>query len=277
MEVIFEERAMVIKADDLSALIIADLHLGFEHTLYETKGIVYPAQDASMLKRISALVEKHTIEDVHIIGDVKHSITVHSPPNWKSIPDLMSALSDLCKIHVIPGNHDGDLLPLLPRSVSLLDVRGTVVGEGEETVGLLHGHSWPSQKVLETPMLVIGHNHPTLRNVRFVDAPEIDRAGRRRFAGVIPVILRSKLDKTCVRQNIDAPESSGDSEGVAVTIPSFNELLSGVQVNTPKTTFYGPFFENGCADILKSDVYSIAGVYLGTVESLRERFNEMIK
>ncbi len=277
MEVIFEDRAMVIKADDLRALIVADLHLGFEHTLYEEKGIAFPAQDASMLKRISSIVEKHTIEDIYIIGDIKHSITVHSPPNWQSVPNLMLALSNLCRVHVIPGNHDGDLLPLLPRSVFLLDVRGTVVGEGGETVGLLHGHSWPSPKVLESPMLVIGHNHPTLRNVKNVDAPEIDRAGRRRFAGVIPVILRSKLDKTCVRQNIGAPEAPDDSEGVVVTLPSFNELFSGVQVNTPKTTFYGPFFENGCADILKSDVYSMAGVYLGTVESLRKRFNEMIK
>lgn len=277
MEVIFEDRAMVIKADDFRVLIVADLHLGFEHALYEERGIAYPVQNASLLKRISTLVEKHAIEDIHIIGDVKHSIAVHSPPNWQSVPDLMSALSDLCRIHVIPGNHDGDLLPLLPRSVSLLDVRGIVIGEGEETVGLLHGHSWPSPKVLEAPMLVIGHNHPTLRNVRSVDAPEIDRAGRRRFAGVIPVILRSKLDRNCVRQNIGAPEAPDDSEGVVVTLPSFNELFSGVQVNTPRTTFYGPFFENSCADILKSDVYSIAGVYLGTVESLRERFNEMIK
>lgn len=277
MEVILEDRALVVKADDLRVLLIADLHLGFEHSLYEAKGIAYPAQDASMLKRISSLVEKHTIRDIHVIGDVKHSITADSRPNWQSIPDFMSALSDLCKIHVIPGNHDGNLLPLLPRSVTLLDVRGTLVAEGEETIGLLHGHAWPSPKVLGAQTLVTGHNHPTLRKVRTVDAPEIDRADRRRFAGVIPIILHSKLDKTCVRQNIGAPEAPDDSEGVVVTLPSFNELFSGVQVNTPKTTFYGPFFENGCADILKSDVYSIAGVYLGTVESLRERFNEMIK
>ncbi|MFX1266201.1 MAG: hypothetical protein ACFFH0_12515, partial [Promethearchaeota archaeon] len=173
--------------------------------------------------------------------------------------------------------HDGDLLALLPRNVTLVDVRGAVIGEGEEAIGLLHGHSWPSPEVLGAQMLVIGHNHPTLRNVRTVDAPEIDRADRRRFAGVIPVILRSKLDKTCVRQSIGAPEAPDDSEGVVVTLPSFNELFSGVQVNTPKTTFYGPFFENGCASIVKSDVYSIAGLYLGTVESLRKRFNEMIK
>ncbi|MFX1264904.1 MAG: hypothetical protein ACFFH0_05960, partial [Promethearchaeota archaeon] len=102
MEAIFEDRALVVKADDLRALIIADLHLGFEHALYETKGIAYPAQDASMLKRISSLVGKHTIEDIHIIGDVKHSITVDSRPNWQSVPDFMSALTDLCRIHVIP-------------------------------------------------------------------------------------------------------------------------------------------------------------------------------
>ncbi|MHA2378606.1 MAG: hypothetical protein ACXADS_04970 [Candidatus Thorarchaeota archaeon] len=268
---------MVIKTDGRRALLIADLHLGFEHELYETKGIAFPPQDASMLKRISLLVQKYSINDIHIIGDVKHTITADSRFNWRSIPEFMSALSVLCTISIIPGNHDGDLLALLPRSVTLLDVHGTLVGEGRRTVGLLHGHAWPSPEVLGAQMLVIGHNHPTLRNVRAVDVPEIDRADRRRFAGVIPIVLRSKLDKTCVRQNIGAPEAPDDSEGVVVTLPSFNELFSGVQVNTPKTTFYGPFFENACADILRSEVYSVAGVYLGIVESLRERFNETIK
>ncbi|MHA2386304.1 MAG: metallophosphoesterase [Candidatus Thorarchaeota archaeon] len=264
METVFEDRALVIQTDDKTVLLIADLHLGYEHELYETKGVSFPSQHSKMLKRISTLSEKYSVSEVYVIGDVKHTITAHSHFNWSLIPDFMSGLSDLAPTCVIPGNHDGDLLPLLPRKVTVVDVHGIAIGESEK-VGLVHGHAWPSPEVLDSKILVIGHNHPTIRNVRAVDAPDLDRPDRRRYAGVIPVVLKSKLDKNCVRQ------------GIGVLEPSFNEMFAGLQVNTPRTEFHGPIFENKCANLLASEVYSISGVYLGTVESLQHRFNEIIK
>ncbi len=277
METIFEDRALVVQTESQTALLLSDLHLGFEHELYERKGVAFPAQHTSMFDRVASLVENHSIDEIYVIGDVKHTIATDSHFNWQSIPDFMTAVSQLCPTRVIPGNHDGNLLPLLPRNVTITDVHGVVVGDGDDSVGILHGHAWPSPEVLRAHMLVVGHNHPTLRNVRVVDAPEINRAGRRRFAGIIPVIIRSKLDKTCVRQNMDVLEIPDDPEGVIVTLPSFNELFSGAQVNTPETDFMGPIFERHCADLQSSEVFSITGVYLGSVESLRGRFNEIIK
>ncbi|MFQ5832772.1 MAG: metallophosphoesterase [Candidatus Thorarchaeota archaeon] len=268
---------MVVQTESQTALLLSDLHLGFEHELYEKKGVAFPAQHTSIFNRVASLVENHSINEIYVIGDVKHTIATDSRFNWQSIPDFMTAISQLCPTYVIPGNHDGNLLPLLPRNVTVTDVRGVLVGEYDDAVGIIHGHAWPSPEVLMANMLVVGHNHPTLRNVRVVDAPEIDRADKRKFAGVIPVAIRSKLDKNCVRQAIGVLEIPDNPEGVIVTLPSFNELFSGVQVNTPKTDFLGPIFENHCADLQSSEVFSITGVYLGTVESLRSRFNEIIK
>ena len=68
-----------------------------------------------------------------------------------------------------------------------------------------------------------------------------------------------------------------DPECVLFTLPSFNELLSGISVNYSTSEFHGPLFENQCAHLVKSEVHSADGIFLGTVEWLRERFNEMIK
>lgn len=276
METVFEDRALVIQTDDETFLLIADLHLGYEHELYETKGVSFPSQHNQMLERISILNEKYSVSEIYIIGDIKHTITAHSSFNWSLIPEFMSALSDLTPTYVIPGNHDGNLLPLLPRSVTVTDVHGVTIGKGEK-VGISHGHAWPASDLLDTQILVIGHNHPTLRRVRAVDAPELDRSDRRRYAGVIPVVLKSELDKNCVRQALGVLENPDDTTGSLITLPSFNEMFAGLQVNTPKTEFHGPFFENSCASLLDSEVYSVSGVFLGTVKALRERFNEIIK
>lgn len=270
METVFEDRALVILTDDKTFLLIADLHLGFEHEFYEAKGISFPSQHNRMLDRVSALLEKYSVSEIYIIGDVKHTISVHSHFNWSLIPDFMSALSDLSPTYVIPGNHDGDLLPLLPRTVTMVDVHGIMIGE-EKQVGLVHGHAWPAPDVLDTHILVAGHNHPTIRSVRTVDAPDLGRPDRKRYAGVIPVVLKSSLYKNRVRQEIGVPENSEDGTGTLITLPSFNEMFAGLQVNSTKTEFHGPIFENRCADLLDSEVYSISGVYLGTVKALRAK------
>ncbi|MHA2142040.1 MAG: metallophosphoesterase [Candidatus Thorarchaeota archaeon] len=266
----------MIKNDDKTVLLIADLHLGFEHELYETRGVSFPSQLTGMLDRISVLHEKYSVSEIYIIGDVKHTITAHSHFNWSLIPEFMSTLSELAPTTVVPGNHDGDLLPLLPRKVTLVDVHGITIGKTEKA-GLVHGHAWPSPDILESEIFVIGHNHPTLRNVRTVDAPDLGRPDRRRYAGVIPVVLKSKLDKNRIRRELGVHEVPDDSFGTLITLPSFNEMFAGLQVNSPKTKFHGPIFENKCANFLDSEVYSISGVYLGTVNALRRRFNEIVK
>ncbi|MFW9973762.1 MAG: metallophosphoesterase [Candidatus Thorarchaeota archaeon] len=268
---------MVITTDDSSVLLISDLHLGIEEELAESRGVRFPYQHPAMLERIEVLVGKYSISHLFIIGDVKHSILTDSHYNWEIIPEFMKTLSDYVETTVIPGNHDGDLRALLPRNISVTDAYGILIGSTNEKVGLLHGHSWPAGNILDAKMIVIGHNHPTVRRHRDVSVPEIGRASRRRYAGTVPVVLRSKLDKNCVRNAIGALEIPEDPECTLITLPSFNELLPGVSVNYPKSVFLGPFFENQCVHFSDSEVYSIDGIFLGSVEWLRERFNEMIK
>ena len=277
METIFDDRGLIITHDDASVLLISDIHLGFEETLADDRGVQFPPQHPVILERIENLVKKYTISHLFIIGDVKHTILADSYYNWEILPEFMENLADIVETTVVPGNHDGDLKALLPRNVNITDVHGIVTGPKESKIGLLHGHSWLSPDVLDAKMIVIGHNHPTIRRFRDASVPEIGRSSRRRFAGTVPVVLKSKLDKNCARRAIGVLEVPSDNESVLITLPSFNELLSGVSINYPKSEFQGPLFENQCANFLESEVFSIEGIFLGSVKWLRERFNEMIK
>jgi len=277
METIFDDRGMIITYDDVSVLLISDVHLGFEEELAESRGVKFPPQHPVILERIERLLKRHNISHLFVIGDVKHTLLTDRYYNWEVIPEFMETLVKQIKTTVIPGNHDGDLRALLPRDVIVTDVRGILIGPENEQVGLLHGHSWPSADVLDAKMIVVGHNHPTIRRFRDASVPKIDRSSRRRYAGTVPVILKTKLDKNCVRRAMGVLESPDDNECVLITLPSFNELLSGIPINYPKSEFLGPLFENKCANLSDSEVSSTDGIYLGSVGWLRGRFNEMIK
>jgi len=277
MESIFEDRGMIVRWSDITVLLISDIHLGFEEAVSKEKGVEFPPQHPVILERIERLVKKHDASHLYIIGDVKHSIFTDDYSNWEIVPEFIEGIAKVVETTIIPGNHDGVLEPLLPRSVTLTDVQGIVLGGNEESVGLLHGHTWPSPEVLDARMIVVGHNHPTVRRYRDASVPEIGRSSRRRFGRIVPVIVQSKLDKNCARQKMGILEKPDDSECTVVTLPSFNELFAGMSINQPTSSFHGPLFENKCMNLQESEVYSIEGLFLGTVDWLRERSNEMIK
>jgi hypothetical protein len=270
MELLFDDRALILWSNGPSSLVIADLHLGFENELLHRKGVAFSAQHPIILKRIETLVEKHDVEKLYIIGDVKHTLGADCQYNWEFIPEFLSALQNLVELYVIPGNHDGDLEALMPRSTKLEDVRGVIIKEPTTSVSLFHGHAWPSSEVLSAKILIIGHNHPTIHRYKVVSAPEIGRPDRKRFGKIIPVVLKSKLDKNCVRQCIGAETRENDRYGTLISLPSFNELLAGIALNKSHSKLTGPFFENDCVNLLSSEVYSIDEIYLGTVQSIRK-------
>ena len=277
MEIVFEDRGLIIRGENLSALVISDLHLGIEDEISEEKGIHFPLQDISITERIKSLVRKYELSRLYIIGDVKHTILTDIPYNWEILPEFMQNLSEFVETVIIPGNHDGNLESLLPRKVELVDVHGIVIGTGEEKVGLYHGHSWPAPELLDTSRIIAGHNHPAVSRFRTVSKPEIGRSDRRRYAGSVPVVLNCELRKNCVRRNLGILEVPDDERALLTTLPSFNQLISGIAVNSPRSELQGPLFENSCVDILESEIFSIDGLYLGTIGWMRERFNETIK
>jgi putative SbcD/Mre11-related phosphoesterase len=271
MEYIFKDRALILQDEDKSLLIATDIHIGYEASVLERTGAEFPSQKEPMVNRLSALIERYDVGQVYLIGDIKHSIGIDRAYNWREIPDFMERVSELAKVTVIPGNHDGEVLAVLPRNVNLGNVHGEVTSFNEQKVGILHGHAWPTAEVLASDTIIMGHNHPTVRRLKDASSPQIGRPERKRYAMVIPVILRSKLDRDCVRRAQGQLELE---DGVCnlIVLPSFNDLLSGAYVNRPGAKLQGPFFENGCASLMDVEVYSIEGVFLGSIGLMQKQF-----
>lgn len=269
-------KAAVLNGDKKRYLVIADLHLGWHIKLAELTGAQFPPQDDVMLREIQALIDEHEIETLYLLGDVKHSLGADVPYNWHRIPRFMESLTKKVNVAIVPGNHDGDLEALLPRDVLLCGIRGELLQEGDSSAGLMHGHAWPSAEVLSADVIFVGHNHPTLSNVRAASSPNLHRNVKRRGKS-IPVVLQSQLDRTCVQKQLNLSMNENLAQATLVTLPSFNKLVSGIPVDRSESTFRGPFFDNECASLSNSGVYSTQGTYLGTVRFLRERLVEMVK
>ncbi len=271
MEYIFEDRALILRNNELVTLVVTDIHIGYEIDILERTGASFPEQKEPMLKRLKALIDRYRVSHLYLLGDIKHSIGVDKAFNWREIPQFMEKLTKWIEVTVIPGNHDGDVIALLPRTVRMGDVHGERIVFDSHSVGLIHGHAWPSSEVLECDMVIMGHNHPTVRRVKDVSAPQIGRPDRKRSSLVIPVALKMKLDRDCVRRAQGQLEI-GDRLATLIVLPSFNDLLTGVYVNRHGARLHGPFFENNCAAMDSAEVYSSEGVFLGSIELLQKQF-----
>ncbi len=52
MEIVFEDRGMVIRTGTSTVLVISDIHLGIEEEVSEEKGVHFPYQHPNILARI---------------------------------------------------------------------------------------------------------------------------------------------------------------------------------------------------------------------------------
>jgi hypothetical protein len=277
MEIILENSCLIVRSSALNALLVSDIHLGYHIELERNTGVHFPPDYPLLLTKLQAMIRKHSVSSLYIIGDLKHTIVPDSSYDWEIIPEFMTKVSRNVETTIIPGNHDGTIEALLPRKVKVADVHGVVIGEDNDSIGLAHGHAWPSADLLRPSIIVVGHNHPSLNRVRTVSTQLNGRQNRKRSAGSMPVSLRSRLNKNCIRMNIGVPEDPNDPEGTLITLPSFNALVSGVQVNLSGSRLQGPMFENGCAEFGSSEVYSSDGVFLGSVDTLQASTDETIK
>jgi len=269
---------LAIEQGDSRILVVADLHLGFEYQL-SAMGINIPSQTSKIKSKLIEIVEEVHPSRLIILGDVKHSISKISLQEWKELPPFFeSILKYVNSIHVIPGNHDGDLTPLTPRSVRIFPSRGIVI-DGKERVGLFHGHTWPRLDLLGADYLVIGHNHPVIhiedgfgyRTVKRVwIKANLDREKLRRS---LPPLAEAKSADTITR-SIPEKENVPSEAGKLIIMPAFNDMLGGLQMNcNSSNNLLGPLLRSGCVDIDNAEAYLLDGSFLGTISHLRKFSN----
>ncbi len=267
--------ALLLRKQSQRVLVVADLHMGWE-VLLAQKGVHVPSQMPKILNKLLRLVKVCKPTRLIFLGDVKDAIAKVEMREWRDIPEFFEALEKkVPEIQVIPGNHDGNLEPLLPLTVEILPTTGFVFGD----VGLLHGHTWPAPELLSCRSLVTGHVHPmvtfrdplgfrTARQVWVKATCDVKRLAKSLFkhldakVGADPSVSPSK--KLKVKPKVSQ---------LFIT-PSFNEFLGGRPINERKgkeakyATLIGPVLRSGCINLDNAETYLLDGTFLGTVKQL---------
>lgn len=268
--------AALIKAKKTRTLVIADLHVGWEIALSQ-KGIYVPTQMPRLLRRLERIINKYTPDELLILGDVKHTVASAGIGEWHDVPDFFDELkTQVRKISIIRGNHDGNLEPLLPEDVEILPATGITLG----TVGFFHGHRWPSPTLVQCKTLVMGHVHPV---VAFRD-PAGFRITRRVWVKAScngTQLAETLLQKYKIKIERNPEETLWKHYKIKprtsqlFIFPSFNEFLGGKPLNKRKRgggtleRIVGPVLRLEAVDVKDAETYLLDGTYIGTLEQLR--------
>jgi len=135
------------------AVVISDLHIGYESVM-EDSGLHLPRiQTASMRESLLRIMERHAPEQVIILGDLKHEFSRNLAQEWNEVREFLSLITERAEITVIRGNHD-NYLATISSKLGL-----TLMDEYEaDGIHFAHGHQYIAKRPL-----VIGHEHPSVR------------------------------------------------------------------------------------------------------------------
>ena len=221
-------------------LVIADLHIGVESHM-RSKGYHLVSRTGEMLK--SAMESAGDgVGRLVVLGDVKDSVPGTSKQEYSEIPGFFESLFDrFDEIDVVKGNHDVGIEAFLPGRVRLHPATGMRIGD----VGMAHGHSWPSKRVMACRTLVMAHNHPA--------AMFVDGVGK---VTIEPCWVRGRFAVESNDAYPELPESF-------VVVPAFNRILCGSPMNSASTEPIGPILGSGLVDLDGSRLYLLDGVDLG--------------
>ncbi len=190
-----------IYIEELEAVAIADLHLGYEGILAE-KGIFLPkTQFKKEMEMLLEILERKKVKRVIINGDIKHEFSETSYHEFKEVGDMLAFLKARCQeVILIKGNHDNYIARVSNRfGVKLYE---------ELEVGdyhFLHGHRTPTY--LKASHLIIAHEHPAI--ILYDDV-----GGREKINCLLYGDIKLK----------------GESKKIAV-LPAFSTLAMGSEVN----------------------------------------------
>lgn len=240
---LIDEPALLLKEKKL--LIIADLHIGIESELRE-KGFQVPSQTKIMEKRLLSIIIKNHIKDIILLGDIKHTIPSSTVQERTDVKNFLTVLQSYSTLHVLPGNHDGNIDRLLSPGIQLHPSEGFIF----EGIGFTHGHRKPSLEVMQCDQVIIGHSHPTVMLM--------DRLGYRMFEQCWlrgPPLYHALYEKFP-----NSPTSQ------IVLMPAFNALCGGTAVN--QDALLGPF--KSIIDVDNAELYLLDGSSLGKVKDLKD-------
>lgn len=225
-------------------LVVADLHIGIESELRE-QGINVASQTHMMKSHLISLCEKYKPKEIILLGDIKHNIPLSTKQERKDVINFLETIQTYGIIHIIPGNHDGNIRKMSSDEIMVHSSDGFLIKD----IGFVHGHRWPSKEILQCEQIIMGHTHPTIMFT--------DRLGFKIYEScwVKSSFIKDKLKEKC-------PNSTNPK---ILVMPAFNPLCGGIATNQEGVT--GPIGK--IIDIQNAQIYLINGAYLGKIKDIR--------
>ncbi len=226
--------------EDESALVVADLHIGYEQALEEAGVFLPPVQLRFITDFLERAVKETGSERVIILGDVKHEFGSVLKQEWSETVDLLSRLKERgLRVEVVRGNHDNFLIPVLKRLEVPLHDPHLRLGR----YLLIHGHKEPPIDAWGgADYIVMGHEHPA-------------------------VLLRDELGASVKLKCF----LEGAFEGSRLlVVPALSPLMPGTEVNVPRARYLSPILARSNVGSMRVYVAELeAGIFdFGTVELL---------
>lgn len=149
-----EERCIWMPEQD--AIIIADLHLGYEGVL-RMDGVAMPRyQDRVIRRRLERILDRYDPRCIVINGDFKHNFDRNLRQEWREVSDMLSFLSEEREVHLVRGNHDNFLKTIAVRH----DVPMTWHQELQDVI-ITHGHR--DEDLPPDGRMLLAHEHPFVK------------------------------------------------------------------------------------------------------------------
>ena len=201
IRIVPSQPALMLEGKNRS-LVITDLHIGFESSLFGNN--IFVGKNTTIQETINGIeeiLEKTKADSLILLGDVKSSIKSISKNEWSEVPLFFKKMSEKVDTILVPGNHDANIQKLVPDEVTLASSTGLVI----ENILLTHGHTMPSENFSNVDKIIMGHVHP----VFFQEESVIN--GKR-------VWISIKADKQQIFSS-----TSGEVE--VTIVPSFNKYF----------------------------------------------------
>jgi len=225
-------------------LVIADLHIGIESEL-RGKGLSVTSQTSKMIDCLKKICSEYNPKEIVLLGDVKHNIPSSTISERKYIANFLNSIKDFANIHIVPGNHDGNIQNYIFGNIKLHPSQGFKI----DNIGFIHGHRWPSQDILNAKQIIMAHTHPTVML--------IDRLKHMNFE---PCWIKTNFIEEKLIEKY--PESNNPN---VLIVPAFNPLCGGIAVNKEGIT--GPLGKMINMD--EARIYLLDGTDLGMVNNLK--------
>ncbi|MCS7106743.1 MAG: metallophosphoesterase [Acidilobaceae archaeon] len=141
-----------------NALIVADIHFGYEEALASQGVFVYGSQFGKVMSAAKEAIASTGAKRLIINGDIKHVFERLTRQERREVKEFLLQLGEagVKEIILVRGNHDNYVSPLLKdHGVSIVE---DVLDIGEFSI--THGHL---EVELKGDYVIMGHEHPAVQ------------------------------------------------------------------------------------------------------------------